>query len=127
MAESDHFDWKQLLAEIEEDARGSRREGIIAPFQRQLDALSDRLSQPTTSDDLEQVVTSAEELAYVSTDMPAASTSWVALSRRGEEAPRLLICHYVTDVAKPSRPRHPTKGWYQAASSMAWCHGVCSS
>ena len=40
MAEGDHFDQARLLAEIEEDARGSRREGIISPaFQRQLDAL----------------------------------------------------------------------------------------
>ncbi len=74
MDEGDHFDQARLLAEIEEDARGSRREGIVIPaFQRQLDALFDRLSQPATSDDLEQVVTSAEELAIVNADMPAAS------------------------------------------------------
>jgi hypothetical protein len=72
VAEGDHFDQARLLAETEEDARGSRREGIITPaFQRQLDALFDRLSQPATSDDLAQVVTSAEELAYVNADMPA--------------------------------------------------------
>ena len=96
MAESDHFDWARLLAEIEEDARGSRREGIITPFQRQLDALSDRLSQPTTSDDLEQVVTSAEELAYVSTDMPAASDlvgGAVAKRGRGPSSTDMSLRH----------------------------------
>jgi len=67
-------DQSRLLAEIESDARLLRREGVITPaFERQLDALFDRVAPPATSDDLEQVVTSAEDLAFVNADVVVAS------------------------------------------------------
>ena len=68
------IDQARLLAEIESDARLLRREGVITPaFERQLDVLFDRVAPPATSDDLEQVVASAEDLAFVNADVAVAS------------------------------------------------------
>jgi SAM-dependent methyltransferase len=68
------IDQARLLAEIESDTRLLRREGVITPaFERQLDALFDRVAPPATSDDLEQVVTSAEVLSFVNADVTIVS------------------------------------------------------
>ena len=68
------IDHARLLAEIESDARLLRREGVITPaFERQLDVLFDRVAPPATSDDLDQVVASAEDLAFVNADVVVAS------------------------------------------------------
>lgn len=64
------IDHAQLLAEIDRDARRLRQEGVITPaFERQLDALFDRVAPPATSQDLEHVVSSAEDLAFVTADV----------------------------------------------------------
>lgn len=67
-----------LLAEIDRDARRLRQEGVISPaFERQLDALFDRVAPPATSNDLEHVVASAEDLAFVSAAVAPSGTGLV--------------------------------------------------
>lgn len=68
------IDRSRLLAEIEEEARRLRRDGLISVgFERQLDRSFDQFSPPSTSDDLELVITSAGDLAYVNADVPVDS------------------------------------------------------
>jgi SAM-dependent methyltransferase len=95
---SSGLDHARLLTEIEAEARQLRREGTISPaFERQLDALFDRVAPPANSDDLDQVVTSAEDLAFVNADVPVES------QKRGgapiKHGVRRLVHWYFTYVA----------------------------
>lgn len=95
----DPIDHSRLLAEIEDDARMLRREGAITPaFERQLDALFDRIAPAATSDDLDHVITSAEERSFVNADVVAESKiKGGAIAKHGV---RRLVYWYFTYVTE---------------------------
>lgn len=74
VAVGEPIDHRQLMAEIQAEARRLRREGVISTvFERELDAVFGRLAPPAASEDFEATLTAAEELAYVDATAPVLS------------------------------------------------------
>jgi SAM-dependent methyltransferase len=72
--EAEAVDFGRLIAEIEEEARRLRREGVVsAGYERELDAIFTRLAPPAAAEDFDAALASAEELAHIDPHAPVLS------------------------------------------------------
>ncbi len=72
--EAEAVDFGRLIAEIEEEARRLRREGIVsAGYERELDAIFTRLAPAAAAEDFDAALSSAEELAHIDPHAPVLS------------------------------------------------------
>ena len=68
------IDHRRVMAEIQNEARRLRREGVVSPtFERELDVVFGRLAPPAASEDFDAALAAAEELAHVDAHVPVLS------------------------------------------------------